>query len=600
MFYSDEKKQFTVLNRRSFVLYILKLSLFTIVGWRLYNIQIKNSEKYKTLSKNNQIDVEILYPLRGKILDTNDNILANNKKVFDIYIIPENTSNINKTLNQVSSILEISFPKKRKIIELSKKVKKFEKIKIFENINWEDLEKIESKKFDIEGIFISQDYMRVYNYDNIFSHVLGYINKPNEKELSLPFITNMPNLDIGKEGIEKSFNEMLVGKSGQREIEVNSSGRIIREISRLDSQQGKNIKLTLDLRLQEYALNLLNSHRAGSIVVMNNNNGHILCMASTPSYNPNKIIKKPNKDYWNSILENKLSPLTFRSVQGLYSPGSTFKMVVAIAALYHGVINESTSHFCGGKVSLGDRLYHCWKTNGHGTMNVENAIKESCDVFFYEISKQVGIDRISKVAKEFGLGQVYNIPLFNQKKGIIPSKKWKKENLDESWYPGETLISAIGQGFVLTNPLQLANMTSIIASGGNVITPKLIDDGKIDNFKRLEKYKSAINIVKKSMFKVVNENKGTAFKSKSEEIKFSGKTGTSQVTRITVAERESEDFRKKEVEWNKRDHALFVGYMPYDKPKYSISVVIEHGGSGASTAAPIAKQVFQFINKNKI
>ena len=600
MFYSDDKKQFTVLNRRSFVLYILKLSLFTMVGWRLYNIQIKNSEKYKTLSKNNQIDVEILYPLRGKILDTNDNILANNKKVFDIYIIPENTSNINKTLNQISNILEISFPKKRKIIELSKKVKKFEKIKIFENINWEDLEKIESKKFDIEGIFISQDYMRVYTSENIFSHLLGYINKPNEKELSLPFITNMPNLDIGKEGIEKSFNEILVGKSGQREIEVNSSGRIIREISRLDSQQGKNIKLTLDLRLQEYALNLLNSHRAGSIVVMNINNGHILCMASTPSYNPNKIIKKPNKDYWNSILENKLSPLTFRSIQGLYSPGSTFKMVVAIAALYHGVINESTSHFCGGKVSLGDRLYHCWKTNGHGTMNVENAIKESCDVFFYEISKKVGIDRISKVAKEFGLGQVYNIPLSNQKKGIIPSKKWKKENLDESWYPGETLISAIGQGFVLTNPLQLANMTSIIASGGNIITPKLINDGKIDNFKRLEKYKSAINIVKKSMFKVVNENKGTAFKSRSEEIKFSGKTGTSQVTRITVAERESEDFRKKEVEWNKRDHALFVGYMPYDEPKYSISVVIEHGGSGASTAAPIAKQVFEFINKNKI
>ena len=323
MFYSDDKKQFTVLNRRSFVLYVLKLSLFTIVGWRLYNIQIKNSEKYKTLSKNNQIDVEILYPLRGKILDTNDNILANNKKVFDIYVIPENTTNINKTLNQISNILKIDFPKKRKIIELSKKVKKFEKIKIFENINWEDLEKIESKKFDIEGIFISQDYMRIYNSENIFSHLLGYINKPNEKELSLPFITNMPNLDIGKEGIEKSFNEILVGKSGQREIEVNSSGRIIREISRLDSQQGKNIKLTLDLRLQEYALNLLNSHRAGSIVVMNVKNGHVLCMASTPSYNPNKIIKKPNKDYWNSILENKLSPLTFRSIQGLYSPGST-------------------------------------------------------------------------------------------------------------------------------------------------------------------------------------------------------------------------------------------------------------------------------------
>ena len=232
----------------------------------------------------------------------NNNILVSNKKVFDIYLIPENTSDINKTLNQISKIIKIDFTKKRKIIELSKKVKKFEKIKIFENISWDDLEKIEANKLNIEGIFISQDYMRVYNYGNIFSHLLGYINKPNENEISLPFISNMPDLDIGKEGLEKSFNPTLVGKSGQREIEVNSSGRIIREISRIDSQQGKDLQITLDLRLQEYARNLLNSHRAGSIVVMNIENGHILCMASTPSYNPNKIIKKPNKEYWDSIL----------------------------------------------------------------------------------------------------------------------------------------------------------------------------------------------------------------------------------------------------------------------------------------------------------
>ena len=319
-----------------------------------------------------------------------------------------------------------------------------------------------------------------------------------------------------------------------------------------------------------------------------------------PSYNPNKIIKKPNKEYWDSILENTLSPLTFRSIQGLYAPGSTFKMIVAIAGLYYGVINAETSHFCNGKISLGDRLYHCWKNNGHGSMNVDSEIKESCDVFFYEISKKIGIDKIAEVAYDFGLGKVYDIPLANQKKGIIPSKKWKKNSLGESWYPGETLISAIGQGFVLTNPLQLANMTSIIASDGNIVEPKIINDGILNNSKTLDKYKEAIKIIKKSMFKVVNENKGTAFKSKSNEFKFSGKTGTSQVRRRTVAERESEDFRKKEVEWKKRDHALFVGYMPHDKPKYSISVVIEHGGSGASTAAPIAKQVFQFIDKNKI
>ena len=600
MFYSEDKKQFSVLNRRSFILYLFKLSFFGLVGWRLYNIQIKDSEKYRTLSKNNQIDIEIIYPLRGKILDKNNKVLVSNKKVFDIYLIPENTSNINKTLNQISNIIKINFEKKRKIINLSNKVKKFEKIKIFENINWNDLEKIETNKLNIEGIYISQDFMRVYNYGNIFSHLLGYVNKPNQNEISLPFITNMPDLDIGKEGLEKSFNPILVGKSGKREIEVNSSGRIIREISRIESEQGNNVKITFDVRLQEYALNLLNSYRAGSIVVMNIHNGHILCMASTPSYNPNKIIKKPNRDYWNSILENSLSPLTFRSIQGLYAPGSTFKMIVAIAGLYHGVINENTSHYCSGKISLGDRLYHCWKTNGHGAMQVESAIKESCDVFFYEISKKIGIDKIAQVAQDFGLGKIYNVPLENQKKGIIPSKKWKKNKLGESWYPGETLISAIGQGFVLTNPLQLANMTSIIASDGKKIEPKIIYDEIKNKFEHLKKYENAIKIIKKSMFKVVNESKGTAFSSRSDEFQFAGKTGTSQVRRITVAERESDDFRKKEVEWKKRDHALFVGYMPHDKPKYSISVVIEHGGSGASTAAPIAKQVFQFINRTKI
>ena len=594
MFYSDDKKQYSVLNRRTFFLYVLKLSLFTVVGWRLFNIQINESDKYKTLSKNNQIDVEIIYPLRGKILDKNNKVLVENKKVFDVYLIPENTKDVNVTLNELSKIVKIDFSKKRKILELSKKVKKFEKIKILENIDWNTLEKIEANKFKTQGIFISQDFMRIYKYNNIFSHILGYINKPNQGEMDLPYISNMPNLDIGKEGLEKGFNPTLVGKPGQREIEVNSYGRIIREISRKDSIKGKDLQITLDLRIQNYALNLLNSHKAGSIVLMSIENGNILCMASTPSYNPNKIITKPNKEYWNSILENELSPLTFRSIQGLYAPGSTFKMIVAIAGLYHGVIDTNTSHSCNGKIGLGDRLYHCWKNNGHGVMNVENAIKESCDVFFYEISKKIGIDKIAEVAKDFGLGKTYEIFLENQKKGIVPSKKWKKDNIGESWYPGETLISAIGQGFVLTNPLQLATMTSIIASNGKKIEPNILQNRGEINFKKLDKYNEAIKIIKKSMFKVVNEAKGTAFKSRSDLVDYSGKTGTSQVRRITVEERESDDFRKKEVEWKKRDHALFVGYMPSDKPKYAISVVIEHGGSGASTAAPIAKQIFQF------
>ena len=385
----------------------------------------------------------------------------------------------------------------------------------------------------------------------------------------------------------------------QREIEVNSNGRIIREISKIDSIKGEEVSLSIDLRIQEYAINLLKSYRAGSINVINIKNGEILCMASTPTYDPNKIIKKPNKAYWDSVLANSLSPLTNRSIQGLYSPGSTFKMIVAIAALKNGIINTNTTHSCTGKIEFGDRLYHCWKKNGHGKMNVTDAIKQSCDVFFYEISKKLGIDKIAEVAKDFGLGRSFDISVPNQKIGIIPTKKWKKSKLGESWYAGETLISGIGQGFVLTNPFQLAVMTSIIASNGKMIEPTIIKtDG--NSFQTNEKYSREIHIIKKAMFKVVNENKGTAFKSRLEDIKFAGKTGTSQVRRISLSERESDDFREKEQEWKDRDHALFVGYIPHDDPKFAISVIIEHGGSGASTAAPIAKQVFNYINELKV
>ncbi|MDC6447787.1 penicillin-binding protein 2, partial [Alphaproteobacteria bacterium] len=536
-----------------------------------------------------------IFPIRGRIFDRNKVLIAKNEKVFDLYLIPENTKSINSTLNSLSKFIDIDFSKRRKIIELSSKVKKFEKIKIFENITWAILEKVETNKYNLQGIFIAEDHIRVYPYNEVFSHLLGYISKPNQKELSLPFISKMPNLDIGKQGLEKFFNPTLVGKAGQREIEVNSNGRIIREISKIDSTKGEEIFLSIDLRIQRYAVNLLKSHKAGSINVINIKTGEVICMASMPNYNPNKIITKPNKIYWDSILANTLSPLTNRSIQGLYSPGSTFKMVVAIAALKYGIINSNTTHSCSGKIEFGDRLYHCWKTNGHGKMDVTDAIKQSCDVFFYEISKQLGIDKIAEVAEDFGLGQIFDIPMPNQKKGIIPSKKWKKNTIGESWYAGETLISGIGQGFVLTNPLQLAVMTSIIASNGKMIKPTILKSNE-SNFEISIKYSREIKIIKNAMFKVVNENKGTAYKSRLEDIKFSGKTGTSQVRRITLSERESDNFRKKEQEWKNRDHALFVGYIPYDDPQYAISIIIEHGGSGASTAAPIAKQVFNFIN----
>ena len=595
MFYSEQKKQFQILNRRTFFLLIAKGGLFSALGWRLFNIQITDSKKYKTLSKNNQINVEILYPVRGDITDRLGKIIATNIKVFDLYIIPERTTNINQTLNTLSNYIDLDFAKKREIIQLSKKVKKFERIKILENLDWEKLELLEANKNYLAGIQLIVDYQRIYPEKQLFSHLLGYVNKPSKKDFNLPYISSMPSLNIGQQGVEKYFNEKLLGIPGSKEIEVNASGRIIREISRKNSTKGQNIKLTLDSKLQTFALKMLINYKAGSIVVMNVKNGNVLSLASTPTFDSNLIIKKPNKDYWDSLLNNSLSPLSDRSIQGLYSPGSTFKMVVAIAALKYGIINSNNKFKCEGKIEFGDRLFHCWKTRGHGSMDVHTAIKESCDVFFYELAIKVGIDKISKVAKDFGLGQIYPVEISNQKKGIIPSKKWKKVNRNEKWYGGETLIAAIGQGYVLANPLQLAVMTSRIASGGKKIVPSIIRNDEKKFFDIMSDYTNEIQIIQKAMFEVVNDSKGTANKSKSRNFYFSGKTGTSQVKKITLAERESDDFRNIEIEWKNRDHALFVGYAPSDNPQYAISVVIEHGGSGASTAAPIAKEIFNFM-----
>ena len=323
-------------------------------------------------------------------------------------------------------------------------------------------------------------------------------------------------------------------------------------------------------------------------------------MVSFPSFDPNLVITKPNFDYWQSLINNTLSPLTNRSIQGLYAPGSTFKMIVALAGLKHKVINFDQTVFCEGKIEFGDRFYHCWKTKGHGKINIENAIKESCDVFFYELSKKIGIDKIANIAKDFGLGKKYEFGFENEKQGIVPSIKWKKENFKENWYAGETLNAGIGQGYALSTPLQLAVMTARIASNGKKIEPTIFKRKEKKEFEQIKIKSNHIKLINRAMLKVVNENKGTASRYKSNDYLFSGKTGTSQVKKITILERESEEFRKKEIEWKNKDHALFVGYMPSKNPKYAISVVIEHGGSGSSTAAPIAKNIFDYMHNIKI
>ena len=320
---------------------------------------------------------------------------------------------------------------------MSKKVKKFERIKILENLEWDILELIEVNKNHLSGLNLQEDFKRIYTQNKYFSHVLGYVSQPTQKDLNLPFISKMPNLDIGKTGLEKYLNEDLIGRAGKREIEVNALGRVIREISKQPSTNGQDINISIDYRVQKFCFKELEKYLAGSIVLLDIYSGEIISMVSMPSYDPNLIIEKPNFEYWQSLINNPLSPLTNRSIQGLYAPGSTIKMIVALAGLKHNVINFDQTEFCEGKIEFGDRFYHCWKKNGHGKMNVEKAIKESCDVFFYELSKKIGIDRIAEVAREFGLGEIFQNGFENEKQGVIPTKKWKKEKLKESWYAGE-------------------------------------------------------------------------------------------------------------------------------------------------------------------
>jgi len=498
--------------------------------------------------------------------------------------------------------VEIPFISKKKVITLSKKLRKFEMIKVLENLSWVQLEKIETNMINFPGVHLFSSKKRFYPYNNYFTHIVGYTSKPSKKDLALPFISSMPTLDIGKTGIEKTFNKDLIGIPGSREIETNAIGREIRQISIKPGTNGKKIELSVDLSIQETIHKRLIKEKSGSVVVMNIETGEIIGMVSIPDFDPNKIINKPNDKYWNEVSNNQLAPLTNRSIQGLYAPGSTFKMIVALTALEKGIINKDSSIFCNGSIEFGDRIFHCWKTKGHGKVNLMKGIVESCDCFFYDLGTKLKIDDIKKMSNKLGLGNLTNLELPSEKKGIIPSTKWKKEKIKKDWYAGETLNACIGQGYLLCTPLQLAYMTSLIANGGKKIKPTLlkVKESKISKQKeitQLEINKSHINFIKKAMHNVVNESRGTAYRSRSNssDYIFAGKTGTSQVKKISIEERESEDFRKKEILWKNRDHALFVGYMPISKPKYSISVIIEHGGSGSSAAAPIAKDVFNKI-----
>ena len=597
--YNDKKIKDKII-RRVLLLGVFQMSLLSLIISRLYKLQIIENDKYKTQADNNRINFIIHTPHRGEILDSNGITLAENQKIYSLYIIPLLINDMNKFIEVISKIVIIKDEEKDVFThKLTSLKRKDIPILLKRYLSWEELSILSVNIDKFPGINIKVGFVRKYIQGSHYAHIIGYTSK-EQKARSF----DTPEMQNGKVGIEKAYNDYLKGIPGTEEIEVNARGKFIRRLSLKKSKAGANIKLTINSELQKYTKERLNSN-IGAAIIMDAGNGDILSAVSTPSYDPNIFTKPLNQNLWDKISNNKKSPLLNRAFSGLYPPGSTFKPVIALAALKHNLISPKDTIFCNGIFPLGNRNFHCWKKGGHGRLNLEGAISESCDSYFYELSLKLGIEKIAETAKALGFGTYYN-NFFGDPKTIIPNKKWKKSTYNESWQKGETLNVGIGQGFLLVTPLELAVMTANITATSNFIVPniiKSINKEKYNNNLMLSSQKlfneDHLNVIKKGMYKVVNSPKGTAWKSRVEDKEYplSGKTGTSQVRIISSLEREKGILKNEDLPWEQRDHALFIGFAPYKKPKYVTAVILEHAGGGSANAAPVGKDLLLAARK---
>lgn len=628
------KKNQTI-NRRMFIIGAAKVIVFAGIIARLFSLQITENKKYLTLSDKNRLREWRLPPIRGEFLDYFGNIIAGNLKVYQLHVIPEEVEDFKYLMVRLKEILNLNNSEYEKIIRKKNKQKPWETLIISKNLTWEQFTKVNYFLHDLVGAKPVLSVSRNYPFNDKYTHILGYVSEASEKDLlnnEMIKSKHVPGLKVGKTGLEKTFENELIGTNGIQRYEVNAYGKRISQLDYTDGLNGKTIQLTVDTEIQKLCNELLKD-MAGSISVMDIYTGEIVAMQSSPSFDPNLFLFGINQDDWQLIRNNPLKPLVNKTLSGLYSPGSTIKPIVALSALENGIINENFIVNCKGKIEMYGQTYHCWKKKGHGVVNLKSAMKQSCDTYFYEIARKLGVDRLKETSLKFGLGEKVLGEIFNnEKKGLIPDTKWKKNNLGKGWVIGETLITGIGQGYTQTTPLQLCQMTAQLANGGFKIYPKIIVEENIKTaedikfimnknaknldeknnglqeasellgfsnqkeYDRLFKNSKNIKLVREAMFASTNEVRGTSYSSRIEDPKyqFAGKTGTSQVRRITQAAREL-DLNTSQIPYDERDHALYIAFGPYKDPRYALSIVVEHGGSGSSTAAPIAKKLFKLI-----
>ncbi|WP_114966269.1 penicillin-binding protein 2 [Alkalilacustris brevis] len=597
----DTEESARKISRRALILGGVQAMAMGALLFRMRQMQVEQADQFRLLADENRINIRLIPPIRGLIHDRQGQVIAGNEQNYRVVIVREDAGDVEKVLRRLALLIDLSEEDVARALRDTMRNRPFVPVTVAERLPWNAVAKVAANAPALPGVTPEMGLSRHYPLGPEFAHVVGYVGPVSEADLAAleapEPVLQIPGFQIGKIGVERHLEGVLRGAAGSRRIEVNAVGRVMRELDRQEGTPGRNVQLTVDHRLQSYVMARLEGESA-SAIVMDVDSGDLLAIASAPSFDPNLFVRGISVPDYRALTENEFRPLADKSAQGLYPPGSTFKMVVALAALEAGIVTPDERIFCPGHMDVSGRRFHCWRRGGHGRVNMVSAISESCDVYFYEIAQRLGIEGINDMSARLGLGQRHDLPLSAIAAGLNPTREWKQTRRGEPWLVGDTINAAIGQGFVLSSPLQLAVMTARLASG-RAVAPRLVRaiDGQempgAADAPPLGLDQRWLNLVRRGMDEVSNHQRGTAYSTRIVEAshRMAGKTGTSQVFSITAEERAAGVRSQEDLPWNRRNHALFVGFAPADAPRLAVSVVVEHGGGGSSAAAPVARDI---------
>lgn len=596
----DHEANHRLLSRRALVVGGFQLILVGGLAARMRHLQVNEADQFRTLAEENRIKFKLIAPTRGEVFDRNGIQLAQNIPNYQIKMVREDARDVDAVIAKLRTLIDLDEDTVARAVAEMKRSAPFYAVTIADDVDWEDISRVSVNAPALPGVTPEVGLSRVYPLGSDFAHILGYVGPVSDYDLGKienpdPLL-RIPRFQIGKVGVEAKEETRLRGAAGSKQVEVNATGREMRELGRREGRPGSDLQLTIDSKLQNYLQARLGGESA-SAVVIDCETGDLVAIGSAPTYDPNLFVSGISVADYKALTDNKFRPLASKAVQGTYPPGSTFKMITAMAALEDGIIGPDDTVRCNGHLEVADRKFHCWKRAGHGSVDLKNSLKRSCDVYYYELALKVGIEKISAMANVFGLGVRHNVEMSAVARGLTPTKEWKKRVYDKDWVIGDTVNASIGQGDMLASPLQLAVMTARLATGREV-SPRLVKS--IDGVEQpsgagapLKVDQSNLKKMREAMFAVVNDRRGTANRSRitAKEMRMAGKTGTSQVRNISAAERRSGVVRNEDLPWERRDHALFVDFAPADNPKYAVAVIVEHGGGGSTAAAPIARDI---------